>query len=131
MSEENVEIVRRVLAEYERGNFWVLDPFDPNVRVRWLDTVGAQPETVGSQEAVEFLKGWFEVQKDLSLTAERLIDAGDQVVAIAVWRGIGRASGAVTEWRQAQVWTLRDGKVTSIVGYKDSADALEAAGLRE
>jgi ketosteroid isomerase-like protein len=131
MSEENVEIVRRVLAEYERGNFWVLDPFDPNVRVRWLDTVGAEPETVGPQEAGEFLKEWFEVQKDLSLTAERLIDAGDQVVAIAVWRGIGKASGAVTEWRQAQVWTLRDGKVTSIVGYKDSADALEAAGLRE
>jgi ketosteroid isomerase-like protein len=131
MSQENVEIVRRVLAEYEQGNFRVLDPFDPNVRVRWLDTVGAEPETVGAQEAGEFLKGWFEVQKDLSLTAERLIDAGDQVVAIAVWRGIGKASGAVTEWRQAQVWTLRDGKVTSIVGYKDSAEALEAAGLRE
>jgi ketosteroid isomerase-like protein len=131
MSEENVEIVRRVLAEYEQGNFRILDPFDPNVRVRWLDTVGAEPENVGTQEAGEFLKGWFEVQKDLSLTAERLIDAGDQVVAIAVWRGIGKGSGAVTEWRQAQVWTLRDGKVTSIVGYKDSADALEAAGLSE
>jgi ketosteroid isomerase-like protein len=131
MSQENVEIVQRVFAEYEQGNFRVTEPFDPNVRVRWLDTVGAEVDTVGPQQAGEFLKGWFEVQEDFSLTAERLIDAGDRVVAIAVWRGIGRASGAATEWRHGQVWTLRDAKVTSIVGYKDSAEALEAAGLSE
>jgi ketosteroid isomerase-like protein len=131
MSHENVEIVRRVFAEYEHGNFQATEPFDPNVRVRWLDAVGLAAETVGPQQAEEFLKGWFEVQKDISLTAERLIDAGDRVVAIAVWRGIGKASGAVTEWRHGQVWTLRDAKITSIVGYKDSAEALKAAGVSE
>lgn len=29
MSRENVEIARRVQAEFEKGNFWVPEFFDP------------------------------------------------------------------------------------------------------
>jgi ketosteroid isomerase-like protein len=65
------------------------------------------------------------------MTAERVIDAGDQVVVIAVWRGQGKASGVVTEWRHGQVWTLRAGLATSIVSYGEPSAALEAAGLPE
>ncbi len=129
MSRENVEIVRGVFTEFAQGNFLVSEVLDPEVRIRWLDAVGFQAETVGPQEAGEFLRQWFEIHKEIRLTAERLVDAGEQVVAIAAWRGIGAASGAATEWRHGQVWTLRDGKVTSIVGYEDSAEAFEAAGL--
>jgi ketosteroid isomerase-like protein len=50
---------------------------------------------------------------------------------LAKWRGSGKVSGADAEWRHGAVWTLRDGKVTSIISYPDPAEALEAAGLRE
>jgi ketosteroid isomerase-like protein len=33
--------------------------------------------------------------------------------------------------RSADLWTIRDGKIVSLVGYPDRAEALEAAGLRE
>ena len=36
MSQENVEIVRKVLSEWARGNFWTADLFDPNIHVRWV-----------------------------------------------------------------------------------------------
>ena len=42
MPQENVEIVRRVSADFERGNFWVPDVWDPNVRVVWLDALAAR-----------------------------------------------------------------------------------------
>ena len=33
--------------------------------------------------------------------------------------------------RLADLWTIRDGKIVSLVGYIDRAEALEAVGLRE
>ena len=37
MSQENVEVVRGTFAEFERGNFWVPEVFDPSIRVVWLE----------------------------------------------------------------------------------------------
>ncbi len=43
----------------------------------------------------------------------------------------GEGSGVDTEWRQGTVWTLRDGRVASVIGHQEPSDALEAAGLSE
>jgi ketosteroid isomerase-like protein len=132
MSEQNVEIVQQAGAEFTRGNFWIPELFDPHIRVRWLDAVGAEAETVGLEAMSSFMINWMSTFERLTLDNERVIDAGDdQVVAIAVWRGRGKASGAETEWRDASVWTLSDGRVTSIIAYPDPSDALEAAGVLE
>ena len=42
MSQENVEVVRRVYADWERGRFRSADCFDPSVRVVWVDPIFAQ-----------------------------------------------------------------------------------------
>jgi ketosteroid isomerase-like protein len=131
MSQENVEIVRRAFGEFARGNFWTPEFFDPGVRIRWLDAVGTEAETVGLQAMGSFVLNWLESWDELTLAAERIIDAGDQVVVFAAWRGRGKASGVATEWRHGAVWTLREGRVISIVAYSEPAEALEAAGLRE
>jgi ketosteroid isomerase-like protein len=123
-------MVRQAYAEFDRGNFWVPEYFDPDIRVRWLDVVGAPEETVGFENLTRFLKDWFASQQ-LTMTVERLVDAGDQVVVVAVWRGRGKTSGALTEWRHGQVWTLRHGRVTSVTAYREPNDALKAAGLSE
>jgi ketosteroid isomerase-like protein len=132
MSQESVEIVRRAFAEFEQGNFWVPEVFDPSVRIEWLDAlaVGAS-ETVGLEQLGATLRGWFESWDRMTMTAERLIDAGDQVVVIGVWHGRGRASGVTTEWRVGQVWTMREGKAIDVASYRDPDQALEAAGLQE
>jgi ketosteroid isomerase-like protein len=33
--------------------------------------------------------------------------------------------------RSADLWTIRDGKIISLVGYTDRAEGLEAVGVRE
>jgi ketosteroid isomerase-like protein len=131
MSEENVKVVRRLYAETERGNFWVPEFFDPDIRIRWLDAVGTESETVGLEAMSDFMTNFLDVHENLTLTAERIIDAGYQVVVLSAWRGRGKASGVPTEWRFANLLTLREGKVVSIVAYSELTDALEAAGVSE
>ena len=131
MSQENVQIVRRAHAEFERGNFWVTEIFDPSVRVVWLPAWAQASETVGLDGMARVMKDWMQSWEQVTSVAERVIDAGDQVVVIAEWRGRGRSSGVFSTLRYGTVWTLRDGKVTSIVTHTDPAEALKVVGLEE
>jgi ketosteroid isomerase-like protein len=133
MSQENVEIVRRVFNEMERGNFRIAEYLDPKVHVTWVNPVYGDSggDSHGIREVAEGLLALFEALGDVTWTAEQIIDAGDRVVTVESWRARGKASGAEAEARQASVWTISDGKITRIVGYADPAEALEAAGLRE
>ena len=131
MSQENVEVVRGAQAEFARGNFWVPEIFDPSVRMVWLPGWTAASETVGLDDLARVMKDWMQSWEQVTSVAERVIDAGDQVVVIAEWRGRGRSSGVFSTLRYGTVWTLRDGKVTSIITYTDPAEALKAAGLDE
>jgi hypothetical protein len=88
MLETNLEIVGRLFSQFEKGN-WVPEFFDPNVRVVCLDLVGVEAETTGLQAMSDLMMSWLEPHDRLTLTAEGLIDAGDQVVASAAWRGRG------------------------------------------
>src|SRR2546421_744821 len=66
MSKENVEVVRGVFAEFERGNCWVSEVFAPSVHVVWLTPIaGGEPESVGldgmSRTMKEWLRSWEQV----------------------------------------------------------------------
>ena len=132
MSQENVEVVRRAFAEFERGNFWVPEFFDPSVRVAWLDaTPGGEAESVGLDGMTRTVGEWVRSWERVTLTAERITDAGEQVLVIATWHGRGKSSDVPTEWRHGEVWTMRDRKAVSIRAYMDPEEALEAVGLSE
>jgi ketosteroid isomerase-like protein len=68
---------------------------------------------------------------DYSVESEELLDAGDRVVAFLHHQGRGKGSGVPIELRDAQVWTIEEGRATRIDLYLDRVKALEAAGLRE
>ena len=132
MSEENVQIVQSAFAEFDRGNFWVPEVFDPSVRIVWLESLGPIPaQSVGLEQLGSVIKAWFESWERVTLSAERIIDAGDQVVVIATWRARGKASGVATDWRHGEVWTMRDGRATEVMTYRNPEEALEAARLSE
>jgi ketosteroid isomerase-like protein len=131
MSEENVEIVRQVFSEFAEGNFWVPERFDPNIRVVWLDGLQFGMETVGLQAMSDAMREWLQSYDEVRLTADRIIDAGEQVVVSATWHARGKTSGAPTEWHFGEVITLSDGRIASMVSYREMRDALEAAGPSE
>jgi ketosteroid isomerase-like protein len=60
---------------------------------------------------------------------ERFIDAGERVAVFIRVVAEGGASGFPTERKTAHVWTVRDGRLSSIQIYRDRAEALEALGL--
>jgi ketosteroid isomerase-like protein len=63
---------------------------------------------------------------------ERLLDAGERVVVLAIERGRGKQSGAPVEIRHtAHVWTMRDGRAVRLDVNWDREQALASFGLRD
>jgi ketosteroid isomerase-like protein len=60
------------------------------------------------------------------VTIERLIDAGDCVVAIGRTHGTVNANGAAFDVPFAHVWTLNEGRVAAFDAYIDTPAMLEA-----
>ena len=132
MSEENVEIVRRLYAEWEKGNFSPSEAFDPRVRVTWVDPMLAQrSETIGLRETNRTMRDFLETYERLTATAERIIDAGDSVVVVvASWlAAAGRRAWSSPNVRGASGPFRREGE--RVVNYRDPAEAFAAAGLSE
>jgi ketosteroid isomerase-like protein len=135
MSQENVEIMRRFYAAWLRRDSSELGTLDPEIELhpdpehKW---VGIKPVYRGPDGVGEYMRTLYEAFEDYQPEIERLIDAGDKVVTLAVESGRGRGSGAeVQSARTAHVWTLRDGKAIRLDLYNDRADALKAVGLVE
>jgi ketosteroid isomerase-like protein len=134
MSQENVEIVRRIYEAFLRGD--QDDPaqlLDPDVELH--GTVGGLSEgsvARGLPQIRQVFEQWdAEAWDESRLQAERFIDGGDRVVVLQHEFRRGRGSGVEVETDTAVVFEVRDGRVVHIQGYMDRAAALEAAGLRE
>jgi ketosteroid isomerase-like protein len=139
MSEENVEIVRRLFEVFrqgmERGDLgaW-FDSEDLADDFEWITPPGVPGLGTyrGREGFLEFMRIWTEDFEDWSVELEGLIDAGDdRVVGLFHQRGTGKESGVPVELHQALVYELEGGRVTRMRNYIDPADALKAVGLSE
>jgi uncharacterized protein len=129
MSEENVEIVRRMWEAFlGEEPISALSFYDPDVE--WDGTNLPDGQVAHGLEAiVEHTSRWAEMWDDWTMELEEFIDAGsDQVVL--VFRERGRSeSGLQMDERHAELYTLRNGKILRRKGFSDPAEALAAAGL--
>jgi ketosteroid isomerase-like protein len=132
MSEENVELVRRVYgAVARRDTAGVLAMYDPEIEWRpWRDLTGRSVYH-GLDDLRTFYREWYEAWENYEESYEELIDAGEHVVVVATGRGRGRASGVPVQWTQYGTWTIRAGKIVRVVWFPTREQALEAAGLSE
>ena len=128
MSQENVEIVRRAMEAYVRGDIaGALVAADPDI----VWNPSEEPACRGHDAVLSNLQRWEETWDDYAIRAEEYLDAGDDVVVTLHFKGRGKASGIEVDTRSYQVHTIREGKTVEMIEFLDRADALAAAGLAE
>jgi ketosteroid isomerase-like protein len=143
MSQENVEIVRRLYEEIAPmlkafGEGEIHSPpselVDEQIEWRGPREFPDLAEPLYGHEGVRrYMEKLSEAIEGYRMVPEEFIDAGgDQVLVFSREGGRGRGSGAEVQTHPtAHLWTLRDGKAVRMQSYWERADALEAAGLRE
>jgi ketosteroid isomerase-like protein len=130
MSRENVERVVQGFEAFNRGDIeGVVAMCDPGVE--WLPPAEL-PDFAphhGHEGVREAAADMLEVFGRLRADPERVIDAGDQVVVLFRWRGLGRGSGVPVDFAAAEqgaVFDMRDGKAVRVVWFTNPREALEA-----
>ena len=133
MSQENVEIVRAMWAAWASGDFDAARGAFAEDSV-WDDTRfrpdGAVHRGLGALDVVS--RTWRETWERYSIEAERVLDAGDDKVAVVVRdTGEGRGGGVAVTNRWGVVQTVRARKIVHTMVYPTPEEVLEAVGLRE
>ena len=130
MSERNVEVVRRIHEAWNRNE----SPIK-------LGLIAPDVEYVNSPEALEpgtrrGHEGWrkavsslFDSYASVQIDVERVLDLGDRVLVLGVFRTKGRESGMDLATAQGYLWTLRDGQAVRMEWFPDQKRALGAVGL--
>ena len=128
MSQEHVEIVRRMYDAYLAGDLdRALSLFHPEVAADF-SVRGDTGPTEGRDALSETVAIWVTTWDDYSEQIEEIRDLGDTVCVIATQRGRGKGSGVEIENRWGQLYTIENGLITSITMYASPEKALEAAG---
>jgi ketosteroid isomerase-like protein len=139
MSQENVELVRRVYGEgdllhttSEQIDRAFREDLDERFEFR-LPPDYPEGELVfrGRDGIDQLIAVLSESWREWRFEPERFLDIDDRVVVFARIVGKGEASGAPFELETTHVWTIHAGRATSLQAYRDRTQALEAAGLRE
>jgi uncharacterized protein len=131
MSQENVEILRRVYDAASRGD-WDAGLRDAHPDCEATFQAGPQAGTHrGRDEIVAALSDVTAAFDAWIIEPLEFFESGDQTVVIARNRLRPKGTGGEFEYRNGHIWTIRDGTILSLVGYPNREGALEAAGLSE
>jgi ketosteroid isomerase-like protein len=140
MSEENVELVRRLYAEggdllhltAEQIDRLFREDLDQDFEFRlppdYPEGELAFRGRAGLDDLIALLR---DTWREWRFEPERFLDSRDKVVVFARIVGEGEASGVPVELETTHVWTVHGGRAISLHAYRDRAQALRAAGLRQ
>jgi len=131
MSQENVNTLRWILQQLFGGRRihpdllaedaeWVNphDAIEPGTR-RGADCFNGAISTV------------FNTWDDVRFDTERVIDNGDEIVALGRIYGRVDAAGMEIASPHGQIWTFRDGRAVRMRWFNSHREALEAVGLSD
>jgi ketosteroid isomerase-like protein len=133
MTQEKVESLRKVYAEWGKGNFRpVTDVYNADLEWGWseefpgLEGVVREP-AAKSERLVRWLSSW----EEWRVEPEDFIVGGNHVVVLCRYTGRGKGSGVDVDTHGAHLWTFREGKAIRLQVFSSRERALEAAGLSE
>ena len=134
MSQENVEIVRRMNAAFNRRDRDALFAYyHPDVELRDLQHAPDAPERLIGIDAIRaYWAQWDDAFDDFTAEIEEYLEAGKYVLIATRWRGKGKDSGLEIDLHTVDVVEFADGKIVRVtIGYADRDEALRAVGLEE
>jgi ketosteroid isomerase-like protein len=132
MSQENVEIVRRIfeawaLADWSVGN----DYYDQHIVFVMSPDFPAFGVYYGIDQVRVYWRDFLQQFERTTIEAERLEAAGDTVLAQVVQHFKGRASGIEGDLPYFMLFTFRGKRIVRVESMIEEVQALEAAGLSE
>ncbi len=132
MSQENVEILRRVYEAASRGD-WDAGLRDAHPDFEATFEAGPQAGTHRGREKIVAVVSDVTAGFDAWIVEPlEFFESEDQVVVVVRNRLRPKGgTGGEFEYRNGHIWTIRDGMILSLVGYPNPEDALKAAGLSE
>ena len=130
----NLDLVRSIYADWERGDFSRADWADPDIE--YMIVGGPAP---GERRGLTSMtSAWRDVLSAVEDYRVQVVECreidGQRVVVLARGSGRGKRSGLQLEevWTEnAVLWHICHGKVTRIVAYWDRDRALADLGLEE
>jgi ketosteroid isomerase-like protein len=135
MASANVDLVRSIFTDWERGNFFSRGSAEwAHPEIEFVIADGPEPgSSVGPVEVSETLRGYLTAWEDFRMLADeyRELDA-ERVLVLFRRSGRGQHSG-VEVWQfgtqGAWVFHIRGGRITKVVGYFDWERAFGDLGL--
>ncbi|MDP8927001.1 MAG: nuclear transport factor 2 family protein [Actinomycetota bacterium] len=124
----SLETVQALYAAFAcrdlEGVFELLDP-----AIEWI-TPPTLPWSRGSYHGRDGMAEYFasagEMLEDVRLEPDELLSCGERVVALGLYHGRARSTGRDFAARFAHVWTVRDRRITSLLGHEDTAAIRDA-----
>lgn len=115
MSETNLDIVKKIYQLGATGDFAAMASlFDPDIVVHEADHLpygGVYRGAAGMGELMKKLNGFV---KGFLVKTEQFFVSGDDVAALIRVTGTSRATGEPIDMPVMEVWTLKNGRATSI-----------------
>jgi ketosteroid isomerase-like protein len=132
MSQENVEIVRRIfeawaLADWSIGN----DYYDEHIVFVMSPDFPAFGVYYGIDQVRVYWRDFLQQFERTTIEAERLDAAGDTVLAQVVQHFKGRVSGIEGDLPYFMLFTFRGKTIIRVESMIEEVQALEAVGLSE
>jgi ketosteroid isomerase-like protein len=128
----NLDLVRSIYAAWERGDYSSAEWADPEIEFVYAD--GPSPGSwTGLASMAERWRDWLIAWEDFRTGAQGYRELDDErVLVLSHFSGRGKTSRVElgqSQTKQANVFHVRDGKVTRFVVYWDRERALADLGL--
>ena len=130
----NLDLVRSIYADFERGDFSRADWVDPEIE--YVQVGGLAPGSwTGLAGMAQAMRDWLSGWEDFRMEADEFRELDDErVLVFSHYSGRGKTSGLEIGQVRMTATTLlniRDGKVVRLATYFDRDRALADLGLDE
>jgi ketosteroid isomerase-like protein len=132
-SRENVALLRRFYESFNQGDLdSVLELCTEDVEVykdpEVVEVVAALTPR-GQERVAQYLRGWLDSWSDYHARPQKFLQSGQEVAALTQLRARGKNSQFEIKGDMADVFTVRDGRISRFRLYVERTDALASLGI--